>query len=109
MAKKETKIGKGLSEPWRWVYSLPGKRGGLSTAATFESQLSLVNRRKYPHITQLTMIFCFSKLEYYGVYDESLQWFKKYFTERKQFVHPPGETPHMKRVGMLVGNFELNP
>ena len=22
---------------------------------------------------------------------------------------PPGGTPHMKGVGMLVGNFELNP
>ena len=68
-----------------------------------------MNRRKYPHITQLTMTFCFSKLEYYGLYDESLPWFKKYFTERKQFVHPPGGTPNMKGVGMLVGNFELNP
>ena len=28
-----------------------------------------------------------SKLEYYGVCDESLPWFKNYFTGRKQFVH----------------------
>ena len=25
------------------------------------------------------------------------------------FVKPGGGTPHMKGVGMLVGNFELNP
>ena len=28
-----------------------------------------------------------NKLEYYGVCDESLPWFKNYFTGRKQFVH----------------------
>ena len=28
-----------------------------------------------------------SKLEYYGVCDESLPWFKNYFTGRKHFVH----------------------
>ena len=28
-----------------------------------------------------------SKLEYYGVCNQSLQWFKNYFTGRKQFVH----------------------
>ena len=28
-----------------------------------------------------------SKLEYYGVCDESLPWFKNYFTGRKQFLH----------------------
>ena len=28
-----------------------------------------------------------SKLEYYVVCDESLPWFKNYFTGRKQFVH----------------------
>ena len=28
-----------------------------------------------------------SKLEYYGVCDESLPWFKNYFSGRKQFVH----------------------
>ena len=28
-----------------------------------------------------------NKLEYYGVCDESLSWFKNYFTGRKQFVH----------------------
>ena len=28
-----------------------------------------------------------SKLEYYGVCDESLPWFKNYFMGRKQFVH----------------------
>ena len=28
-----------------------------------------------------------SKLECYGVCDESLPWFKNYFTGRKQFVH----------------------
>ena len=28
-----------------------------------------------------------SKLEYYGVCNESLPWFKNYFTGRKQFVH----------------------
>lgn len=28
-----------------------------------------------------------SKLEYYGVRDESLPWFKNYFMGRKQFVH----------------------
>ena len=28
-----------------------------------------------------------SKLEYYSVCDESLPWFKNYFTGRKQFVH----------------------
>ena len=27
------------------------------------------------------------KLEYYGVRNESLPWFNKYFTVRKQFVH----------------------
>ena len=27
------------------------------------------------------------KLEYYGICDESLPWFKNYFTGRKQFVH----------------------
>ena len=26
-----------------------------------------------------------------------------------KFVYPPGETPQLKGVGMLVGNFELNP
>ena len=29
----------------------------------------------------------FSKLEYYVVCDESISWFKNYFTGRKQFVH----------------------
>ena len=28
-----------------------------------------------------------SKLEYYGVCDESLPWFKNYFSGRKQSVH----------------------
>ena len=28
-----------------------------------------------------------SKLECYGVCDESLPWFKNYFTGRRQFVH----------------------
>ena len=27
------------------------------------------------------------KLEYYGLCDESLPWFKSYFSRRKQFVH----------------------
>ena len=33
-----------------------------------------------------------SKLEYYGVCDESLPWFKNYFTGRKQFVHIDSQT-----------------
>ena len=33
-----------------------------------------------------------SKLEYYGVCDESLPWFKNYFTGRKQFVHIDSHT-----------------
>ena len=33
-----------------------------------------------------------SKLEYYGVCDKTLSWFKNYFTGRKQFVHIDSQT-----------------
>ena len=55
------------------------------------------------------MTFCFRKLEYYGVYDESLPWFKNYFTERKQFVHPPGGDPAYERGGDARRKFCIKP
>ena len=47
-----------------------------------------------------------SKLEYYGVCDESLPWFKNYFTGRKQSVHIDSQSSEELAVtsGVLQGS-----
>ena len=37
------------------------------------------------------------------------EWHVIYFLTSQTFETPGGGTPHTKGVGMLVGNFELNP
>ena len=47
-----------------------------------------------------------SKLEYYGVCNESLPWFKNYFTGRKHFVHIDSQSSEELAVtsGVLQGS-----
>ena len=57
-------------------------------------------------------VFFYSKLSIvktssFGCWQEGLKMVS--FSTTLILHDPPGGTPHMKGVGMLVGNFELNP
>ena len=54
-----------------------------------------------------------SKLEYYGVCDESLPWFKNYFSERKQSVHIDSQSTEELAITSIIwsaaGVYPRNP
>ena len=53
-------------------------------------------------LTQLIMIFCVLKMEHYGVRGSTLQWFKSYLHERKQYVYINGECSELKQISCGV-------